>query len=231
MRSIRDELASLANEERAILMSKYFQTAPGQHAEGDQFWGISNPNVRIVARRWQHLPHQDIESLLCDPVHECRFAALLIWVRKYNRGTAEERQAIYDSYLAHLAYINNWDLVDLSARDIIGRHLFDKDRSILYELGQSEHLWTQRVALLSTFYFIRKNQFSDSLSLANLLLSHKHHLIQKALGWMLREIGNRNLDLMEEFLHEHIRRLPRTALRYAVERLPPARRQYYLTLC
>jgi 3-methyladenine DNA glycosylase AlkD len=231
MNTIREDLAALADERRAMLMARYFQTGPGQYAEGDVFWGLSNPQVRSLARKWAHLPLAEVEQLLKDTVHECRFAALLIWVRQYSKASSVEKEAIYNSYLAHLAYINNWDLVDLSARDIVGRHLVDKDRNILYELASRPHLWSQRVALIATFYFIRHHQFADSLALAEILLSHKHHLIHKAIGWTLREIGKRDLDLMEEFLHQHIQALPRTALRYAIEKLPPARRQYYLTLC
>ncbi|MPR33856.1 DNA alkylation repair protein [Salmonirosea aquatica] len=230
MENIRAALAQLADESRAVQVARFFQTGPGQYAEGDVFWGISNPEVRKVARQWQHLEFEAVENLLRDPVHECRFAALLIWVRQYPKASEAQRQAIFESYLAHLEYINNWDLVDLSARDIVGRHLFDKDRSVLYDLAQRSHLWSQRVSLIATFYFIRKNQFADFLALAELLLSHEHHLIHKAIGWMLRETGKRDLDVMEEFLHRHIERLPRTSLRYAIEHLPPFRRQYYLSL-
>lgn len=230
METIRADLARLVDEERAIQVARFFQTGPGQYAEGDVFWGISNPEVRKVVRRWEHLDFDKVEDLLRDPVHECRFAALLLWVRQYPKASAVEQQAIFDSYLAHLDYINNWDLVDLSARDIVGRHLFERDRGVLYELARRPHLWSQRVALIATFYFIRKNQLADSLALAELLLPHTHHLIHKAIGWMLREIGKRDLDVMEEFLHRHIQRLPRTSLRYAIEHLLPFRRQYYLSL-
>ena len=230
METIRADLARLVDEERAIQVARFFQTGPGQYAEGDVFWGISNPEVRKVARRWEHLDFDKVEDLLRDPVHECRFAALLIWVRQYPRATQAQQQAIFDSYLAHLDYINNWDLVDLSARDLVGRHLFDQDRRVLYELARRPHLWAQRVSLIATFYFIRQNQFADSLALAEILLGHEHHLIHKAIGWMLREIGKRDLDVMEEFLHRYIPRMPRTSLRYAIEHLPPFRRQYYLAL-
>ena len=226
MENIRTDLANLADEERAIQVARFFQTGPGQYAEGDLFWGIPNPEVRKVARRWAHLDFAEVENLLRDPVHECRFAALLIWIKQYPKATLAQQQAIFDGYLAHVEYIDNWDLVDLSARDIVGRHLFDQDRRILY----APHLWSQRVALIATFYFIRKNQFADSLALAEMLVSHEHHLIHKAIGWMLREIGKRDLDVMEEFLHQHILHLPRTSLRYAIEHLPPFRRQYYLAL-
>lgn len=230
LESICADLADLADDDRAIQVARFFQTGPGQYAEGDIFWGIPNPEVRKVARRWEHLDFGEVENLLRDPVHECRFVALLIWVRQYPKASAVAQQAIFESYLAHLDYINNWDLVDLSARDIVGRHLFDQDRGVLYALARRPHLWSQRVALIATFYFIRKNQFADSLALAQILLPHEHHLIHKAIGWMLREIGKRDLDVMEEFIHRHILRLPRTSLRYAIEHLSPFRRQYYLAL-
>ncbi|TDB63683.1 DNA alkylation repair protein [Arundinibacter roseus] len=230
MEGIRSELASLQNEERALVVSKYFQTLPGQYAAGDIFWGISNPLVRQVAKKWENLELTQVENLLQDPVHECRFAALLIWIRQYHKGSTEDREAIFEGYLKNLKYINNWDLVDLSARDIVGRHLFNKERHLLYELAGDQSIWTQRVALIATFYFIRYGQFTDSLRLIEKLLAHPHHLIHKAMGWILREIGKKDLDCMEEFLHLHIRSLPRTTLRYAIERLTPIRRQYYLSL-
>lgn len=211
-------------------MGRYFKTMPGEYAEGDIFWGISNPIVRKVAQRWKDLPFVAVEELLRDPIHECRLTALLIWVMQYPKTTLEQQEAIFKSYLEHLNYINNWDLVDLSARDIVGRHLYDKDRSILYRLADSSHVWSQRVALISTFYFINKGDFVMSMALAERLLPHKHHLIHKAIGWVLREIGKRDLDCMEIFLHQYIGQLPRTTLRYAIEKLPPARRQYYLSL-
>lgn len=229
-KNIRSELAELADEARAAQMSRFFQTGRGQYGEGDVFWGIPNPAVRQVVRKWKHLRFGEVENLLRDPMHECRFAALLIWVSQYPSVSNQDRQAIFDSYLAHLDYINNWDLVDLSARDIVGRHLFDKDRTVLFALARRPHLWSQRVALIAPFYFIRKGDYADFLALAELLLSHDHHLIHKAIGWMLREIGRRNLDVLEEFLHRYIHALPRTSLRYAIERLPPFRRQYYLAL-
>ncbi|WP_373515537.1 DNA alkylation repair protein [Persicitalea sp.] len=230
MQDIRSELAELADEDRSRQVSRFFQNGPGQYAEGDVFWGIPNPKVREVAKRWTHLNLKQVEKLLRDPIHECRFAALLIWLKKYPKATAIDQQAIFDSYLTHLEYINNWDLVDISAPHIVGHYLFDKDREVLYDLASRPHLWSQRVAIISTFHFIRKNQFTDTLALSKILLSHPHHLIHKAIGWMLREVGKRDLDSMEAFLHEHTVALPRTSLRYAIEKLPPSRRQYYLTL-
>ena len=228
MHDLRAELADLADEGRAVQVARFFQTGPGQYAEGDVFWGIPNPEVRRVAKKYAHLKLPETEKLLRDPVHECRFAALLIWLKKYPKASADQQQAIFDSYLAHLDYIDNWNLVDISAPHIVGRHLFGRERGVLYQLAERPHLWSQRVAIISTFYFIRRNQFADTLALAEVLLPHQHHLIHKAVGWMLREVGKRDLDAMEEFLHQHIAALPRTSLRYAIEKLPPSRREYYL---
>ena len=232
VQAVRSELAARANPERALFMSRYFQTGPGQYAEGDVFWGISNPQARDIARRWRATLSDPAEvlPLLQDPVHECRLVALLLWVAYYPKATVAQRQVLYELYLEHRSYINNWDLVDLSARDIVGYHLWDKDRSVLLELAQSTHLWTQRIALLATFYFIRKGQFDDTIRVAEVLLPSKQPLIHKAIGWMLREVGKRDLDALEAFLHQHSGVLARTSLRYAIERLPPARRQYYLNL-
>ncbi|GAB2783042.1 DNA alkylation repair protein [Rhabdobacter roseus] len=232
VQGVRSELAARANPERAAFMSRYFQTGPGQYAEGDIFWGISNPQARDVARRWRlALAHPaEVLPLLQDPVHECRLVALLLWVAYYPKAPKMHQEVLYELYLTHRAYINNWDLVDLSARDIVGYHLWEKDRSVLMELSQSTHLWTQRIALLATFYFIREGQFEDTIRVAEVLLTSKHPLIHKAIGWMLREIGKRDLDTLEAFLHQHSGVLARTSLHYAIERLPPARRQYYLTL-
>lgn len=226
MDTLRQQLEAQRDESRAIRMARYFQATPGGYADGEVFWGIPNPVVRHTVRQWYHVDQNEVEALLCDPVHECRFAALVIWVRRYGKSSIQKKQAIFDGYVAHLHCINNWDLVDLSARDIVGRHLFEKDRGILYELAER----AQRVAIIATFYFLKKNEFDDAIRLAELLLPHPHHLIHKAIGWVLREIGKRDLDLLEAFLHQNIHALPRTSLRYAIEKLPPSRRHYYLTL-
>ncbi|HEV7346717.1 DNA alkylation repair protein [Telluribacter sp.] len=230
VQGVRADLRAFAAADRAAFVAGYFQTGPGQYAEGDQFWGVSNPQVRQVARQWRTLPADQLQLLLRDPVHECRLAALLIMVDQFAKAKEDGKHLLYEMYLSHLDYINNWDLVDASARDIVGRYLYDKDRSSLLEMARQPHLWTQRVAIVATHYYIRKGQYADTLAVAGVLLSHKHHLIHKAVGWMLREVGNRDLDTLEEFLHHYIGGLPRTTLRYAIERLPPARRQYYLTL-
>ncbi|GAB3169832.1 DNA alkylation repair protein [Telluribacter humicola] len=230
VQAVRSDLQAFADPVRADFVVRYFQAKPGQYAEGDQFLGVSNPQVREVVRRWRTLPTDQLLLLLRDPIHECRLTALLIMVNQFAKASDEEQRKLYDMYLSNIKYINNWDLVDASARDIVGRYLFDKDRSPLLDMGRQPDLWTQRVAIVATHYYIRKGEYQDTLAVARLLLPHKHHLIHKAIGWMLREVGKRDLDVMEEFLHQYIDQLPRTSLRYAIERLPPSRRQYYLSL-
>jgi 3-methyladenine DNA glycosylase AlkD len=230
VQAVRAELHAVADPAKAVFLAKYFQAGPGQYAEGDVFWGVTNPQVRQIARRWRGLPPDQLVLLLRDPVHECRLTALVIMAEQCARGTPAEQQVLYTMYLENLQYINNWDLVDLSARDVVGRYLVDKDRNVLLDLARQPHLWTQRVAILATFYFIRKGQYHDTLAIAEVLLPHRHHLIHKAVGWMLREVGKRDAQVLEEFLHQHLGTLPRTTLRYAIERFPPARRHYYLSL-
>ena len=230
VQAVRSELQAFADPIRADFVVRYFQAKPGQYAEGDQFWGVSNPQVRQVVRRWCTLPPGQLLLLLHDPIHECRLTALLIMVDQFAKASEEGRRELYGMYVSNMKYINNWDLVDASARDIVGRYLYDKDRSVLLDMARQPDLWTQRVAIVATHYYIRKGEYQDTLAVARLLLEHTHHLIHKAVGWMLREVGKRDLDVLEEFLHEHIREMPRTSLRYAIERLQPSRRQYYLSL-
>ena len=227
---VKQHLQTLAQPERALMVARFFQTGPGQYAEGDLFMGMSIPQQRVVVRQFGALPMDETEQLIQDPYHECRMAGLLIWVEQSRKSGPVGRQTILNRYLANVQHVNNWDLVDCSCPAIVGETLLYEDRSILYDLAVTDHLWSQRIAMVSTLAFIRKNQFADTFSLAERLLSHRHDLIHKAIGWMLRETGKRNSEALEEFLHDHIRQLPRTSLRYAIERFSPARRQYYLTL-
>lgn len=227
---VKQHLQALAQPERALMVARFFQTGPGQYAEGDQFLGMSMPQQRLVVKQFGALPMDETEQLVQDPYHECRMVGLLIWGGQSRKSGPIGRQAILERYLANVQYVNNWDLVDCTCPAIVGETLLNEDRSILYELAAREHLWSQRIAMISTLAFIRKNQFADTLALAGQLLTHRHDLIHKAIGWMLREVGKRNSEALEEFLHDHIRQLPRTSLRYAIERFDPGRRQYYLTL-
>ncbi|MBD2699063.1 DNA alkylation repair protein [Spirosoma sp. BT702] len=229
-KAVKTAIMALHQTERAIMVARFFKTGPGQYGEGDQFVGLSLPQIRAIVKLYQNLPLDEVEKLVQDPIHECRMTGLLIWVKQNTKAGSAERAAILDRYVANRQYINNWDLVDVTCPHIIGRYVVQGDRTILYDLTHEENLWSKRIAIVSTLALIRLGQFSDTFAIAELLLSHKHDLIHKAVGWMLREVGKRNVDALEEFLHDHIRQLPRTALRYAIERFEPARRRYYLEL-
>lgn len=220
----------LANPERAKVSAWFFKTKPGEYGEGDQFLGISMPQQHIIAKQFRSLPAEEVEKLLQESFHECRMTGLLIWVYQSKKASLSQQSFLMDRYLANRCYVNNWDLVDVTCPYLVGNYLLHNDRSVLIDLAQEDHLWSQRIAIVSTLAFIRKGQFGDTFAIADLLLSHKHDLIHKAIGWMLREIGKRNIEALEEFLHDNIRQMPRTALRYAIEKFEPARRTYYLTL-
>ncbi len=222
------ELQRLANPERALILQRFFRTGPGQYGEGDQFLGISVPELRALARRYQTTAEADLVRLLQSAWHEERTVALLILLRQFTRAEAATRRRIYRLYLDHTAFINNWDLVDVSAPHIVGVYLHDKSRRPLYRLARSRSLWERRIAMLATFHFIRQRDFADALAIAKLLLEDREDLIHKAVGWMLREIGRRDRQAEETFLQEHYRRMPRTMLRYAIEKFPEARRRKYL---
>lgn len=227
---VKTALLALEQPERASFVARFFKTRPGQYGEGDQFLGLSMPQQHAIARQFRSLPADDVEQLLHEPYHECRMTALLIWVYQARKTGITGRADLADRYLANRQYVNNWDLVDVTCPAILGEYLLHTDRSVLYDLARQDHLWSQRIAMVSTLAFIRKGQFADTFALAGLLLAHKHDLIHKAIGWMLREVGKRSPEALEEFLHDHIRQMPRTALRYAIEKFDPARRQYYLKL-
>jgi 3-methyladenine DNA glycosylase AlkD len=209
-----------------------FQTLAyeGGYGEGDKFIGVRVPNQRKVAKKYyKTITLDELDSLIQDPVHEFRATALAILVYKFQKSRSEsEREQIAAYYLANLDYVNNWDLVDMSADKILGAFLFNKDRSLLYELARSEDLWRQRTAVMATFYFIKQHDFADTLRLAELMINHGHHLIHKAVGWMLREIGSRDLKTEVEFLKKHHLEMPRTMLRYAVEKLDPALKEKFM---
>lgn len=230
--ALQNELQALGSPEKAAFLSRFFKTGKGQYGEGDRFLGITMPEIRAVVAKYSSLSIYDWEQLLHSPFHEFRMAALIGLMKRFQKSKKDEalQKAIFDIYLNNLDFINNWDLVDVTCRDIVGAYLLHKERSILYELAQRPHLWAQRVAIVSTWYFISRNQFSDTIRISELLLSHKHDLIHKAVGWMLREIGKRDELVLEEFLDTHVKLMPRTALRYAIERFPDSKRKYYLTL-
>lgn len=227
---VKNTLLALAQPERALLVARFFKTAPGQYGEGDQFLGLSMPQQHAVVKQYRNLSPDETERLVRDPYHECRMVGLLIWVYQYRKAGSAQRTALLERYLANRTYINNWDLVDVTCPHILGRYVVQGDRFVLYDLAHEENLWSQRIAIVSTLALIRLGQFGDTFALAEMLLPHKHDLIHKAIGWMLREVGKRNSDAMEEFLHDHVRKIPRTTLRYAIERFEPSRRRYYLEL-
>ncbi len=228
LKAIRASIRSLANEERAEHAQRFFKTGPGEYGEGDKFLGLRMPQIRALVKQFGVVSVTTIKSLLKSRWHEERMLALLLMVYRYRKSDEPEREELYHLYLDSTAYINNWDLVDLSARDITGAWLYTRSRKPLYALARSGSLWERRIAMLSTFHFIAKNDFDDALKLAKLLLKDEHDLMHKAVGWMLREIGKRDRKREEAFLAKHYRKMPRTMLRYAIEHFPEQQRQAYL---
>ena len=225
---IINNLEALSNSEAALFARRYFKTGPGEYAEGDLFRGIRVPVLRKMVPSLDGTPLPEVIRLLESAFHEDRLLALLLLMRRFAKGNDALRQQIHDIYLEHTRYINNWDLVDISAQDLVGAFLHLRDRSLLYKLADSESLWERRIAVMATFHFIRKGEFDDTLALAELLLDDPQELLHKATGWMLREVGKRDLPTLESFLQLHYRRMPRVMLRYAIERLPEERRLLYL---
>ena len=213
---------------KARFLQGFFKTGPGQYADGDVFLGVTVPQLRSLLREYKQLTPVDVLPLLKSPLHEERLFALLALVRCFEKGDRAARAEIYDIYLTKTRYINNWDLVDCSAPRIVGGFLLDQGRETLYGLARSTSLWERRIAIMATFTFIRNNQFEDTLQIARMLLDDREDLIQKAVGWMLREVGKRVLPAEEGFLKEHCRVMPRTMLRYAIEKFPKHERQRYL---
>ncbi len=228
LKEIRHELDRRVDPTKVAIFQKFFKTGLGEYGAGDKFIGLTVPQVREVVALAQEASPGVVRGLLKSPIHEERLLALLIWVRQFTKGDEATRAMIYRSYLEHTRWINNWDLVDTSARDIVGGWLADKDRSVLYTLVKSKSLWERRIAIIATFHFIRTKDFKDALALSELLLQDEHDLMHKAVGWMLREMGKRDLPVLERFLIQHQQQMPRTMLRYAIEKLPERRRQEYL---
>lgn len=226
---VRNRLLELANADKAKHMLRYFKTGPGEYGEGDTFLGISTPNMRSVVKQFRGLELSEAELLIADKTHEMRMVGLLILVDKFKKAkkSESERKAIIDCYLANLAGVNNWDLVDLSC-GIVGEWVLDKDRQLLYDLASSSNMWSQRVAMVSTLVLVRSGEFADALALAELLLSCRHDLMHKAVGWVLREVGKKDVSTLEAFLRRFGKKMPRTTLRYAIERFENERRLAWL---
>ena len=225
---MQQSLEKIADPEKARILMGFFKTGPGQYGEGDLFRGIKVPEIRELVRQFSTARLKEVAGLLGSPYHEDRLCALLILVRQYQKGDEETKSAIYRLYLSNTARINNWDLVDLTAEHIVGAYLFVRSRAPLDRLASSRLLWDRRIALLATFHFIKRHDFTDTFRLVKSLLDDKEDLMHKAMGWMLREIGKRDSAAEEHFLREHLAALPRTTLRYAIERFPEEKRLAYL---
>lgn len=232
VQEFKREYKELADPEQAKILSGFFKTGKGQYGEGDVFLGIKVPVQRAAIKKYFDLPLVGIQELLDSPIHEHRLSALFILVRRFEKGDEKIKTAIYNMYIKNAARgrINNWDLVDLSAPNIVGQYLLNKDRSIVYKLVASEKLWERRIGVLATFSFIRQKDFKDILKIAASLLSDKHDLMHKAVGWMLREMGKRDEKVLESFLDKYATKMPRTMLRYAIEKLSERNRKRYMNL-
>jgi 3-methyladenine DNA glycosylase AlkD len=225
---IISKLKSLADPQIANQSQRYFKTAPGEYAEGDIFLGIRAPKLRQLAKEYKTIKITQAEELLQSEFHEQRTLALLILCLIFTKAEETDRKKIYNLYLNNTKLINNWDLVDCSAEHIVGKFLFSKDKSPLYKLSSSKDLWERRISIISTFYFIKNKEFADTLKIAEGLLKDKEDLIHKAVGWMLREVGKRDLEVEKNFLAQYYKNMPRTMLRYAIEKFPEDIRQQYL---
>jgi 3-methyladenine DNA glycosylase AlkD len=226
--SLKRELAEAADPNVAR-NPIWFKTGKGEYAEGDRFIGVRVPALRAIARKYRHLGLADIEKLLRSRIHEYRYAALLILVSQYADGTDRARQVVFDFFIDHIRYVNNWDLVDTSAPYIVGEHLLHRSRRVLYRLAESSVLWERRIAMVATSAFILRGDLKDTFRIAHQLLGDKHDLIHKAIGWMLREAGDSSRPKMIAFLKRNYLRVPRTALRYSIEHLPEVQRKRILS--
>ena len=223
------DLQTLADPKKAAFVRTFFKTGKGEYAEGDIFLGISVPDIRILAKKYADLSLLEVRKLLAEKYHEARLLALIILTMKYAKAEEKKKKDIVDCYCSQFRRMNNWDLVDCSASQILGAHLLTRKRAILLTYAKSHHLWTQRIAIVSTYAFIRHNEFQDTLRISKLFLTHKHDLIHKATGWMLREVGKRNIGTLRTFLDQYASVMPRTMLRYSIEKMSPEERRIYLT--
>jgi len=230
VKRIISELEQAADPEKAAFFPHFFKAVPGGYGEGDRFIGVQVPIQRKIARKYfKDIPLQEAERLLQEPVHECRLTALFILCLRYEKARTEKgKTELVDLYLRNLSYINNWDLVDSSAYKILGPYLMDKEKNLLYELAASGDLWQQRIAVIATMHFIKNGLYTETLKLAEQFLTHKHDLMHKAVGWMLREIGKQDYNVEYEFLLKHYQKMPRTMLRYAIEKFDPELRHKFL---
>jgi 3-methyladenine DNA glycosylase AlkD len=224
IQKIKQDVQELANPERAEHSKRYFKTGPGQYGEGDIFLGLTMPQQREIAKNYKDLPLEQVQELLESGIHTHRMIALVILTLQYKNN----KEKIYDIYLKNTKYINNWDLVDVTAHKIVGEYLLDKPRDVLYDLAKSNDLWEKRISIISTFAFIRRGQLDDAIKISEILLHDKHDLIHKAVGWMLREVGKKDKQVLINFLDKYSKEMPRTMLRYSIERFSSEERQHYM---
>ncbi len=229
-KKIKRELKSLAKPEKATAYLRFFKTGPGEYGEGDKFLGITTPELKdVIQKYYKNISLSEVQNLLNGSFHEERSVALSILTRKFDKADELERKKIYEIYLSNTANINNWDLVDISAEYIVGPYIENKDRSVLYKLAKSENLWERRIAIISTFHFIKNKDNDDTFRIAEVLMNDKHDLIHKAVGWMLREVGKRSgEDVLKKFLDKHYKTMPRIMLRYSIEKFDDKTRKHYL---
>jgi len=226
--NLKKDLQKIADKDKAKLLQRFFKTGKGQYGEGDIFIGGKVPEQRKVAKKYPDLSLEEIQKLLSSKIHEYRLTSLFILIGKYKKSDELGKRKIFNFYLKNTKNINNWDLVDLSAPNIVGDYLLDKKRNLLYKLAKSKDLWEKRIAILATATFIRNNEYKDTLKISEMLLNDKHDLIHKGVGWMLREVGKRNQKSEEDFLKKHYKTMPRTMLRYSIERFSESKRKFYM---
>ena len=228
LKQLEKELQKSGNPSKAKIYSRFFKTGKGEYGEGDIFIGLTVPEQRALAKKYVDLEIIDVEKLLSNIIHEYRLTGFLILTYKFEKADEKEKKKIVDFYLRNKHCANNWDLIDCVADKILGRYLFDKKKDVIYELAKSSSLWDRRIAIISTFYFIKNNKFEDALIISEILLNDTHDLIHKAVGWMLREVGKRNQEKEEDFLKKYHKTMPRTMLRYAIERFDENKKRFYM---
>jgi 3-methyladenine DNA glycosylase AlkD len=225
---LKRELGIFTDFEKANVLQRFFKAGKGEYGEGDIFLGIVVPNTRKIAKKFSDLDLLEIEKALYSRIHEERLCALLILVEKFKKANEAEKKKVFNFYIKHAKQANNWDLVDLSAPKIIGEYLLEKPKIILYKFAKSKNLWGKRIAMVSTYTFIKAGEYKDTFQIAEILMNDKHDLIHKVVGWMLREVGKKNLVEEEKFLRKYYKKMPRTMLRYAIEKFPEEKRMKYL---
>ena len=226
---LKKEIKKLQDKEKAKILQRFFKTGKQEYGEEDLFLGVTVPKIRnLVKIYWKPTLFQEIQELILSKYHEERLLGLLILVKKYENSEEKVKKEIVEFYLKNSKQINNWDLVDLTAYNILGDYLLDKNKEVLYKLSKSENLWEKRISIISTLAFIKKNKFQDTIKISEILLEDKHDLIHKAVGWMLREMGKKDIEELEKFLDKNYKKMSRTTLRYSIERMSEQRRRYYL---